>query len=51
MENEYALLMLSLREAGFSRAETLAITERFRSIGRDVIYWPRDFSVDVPQKL
>jgi hypothetical protein len=40
VENEYAILVRLLRDAGFDRAESLAIADRIRDVGRRFVYWP-----------
>jgi hypothetical protein len=40
IENEYALVMRALRDAEFTRADTLEIVRRLRDVGRHSVYWP-----------
>lgn len=40
IENEYAMVMTALGEAGFSRAERLDVVRRLRDVGRTLVYWP-----------
>jgi hypothetical protein len=41
IENEYALLVQALEDAGFTRAERLETAERIRQIGMDFVWWPK----------
>jgi hypothetical protein len=40
IENEYALVMRALVEAGLARAEALDVVRRLRDVGRHFVYWP-----------
>ncbi len=40
IENEYAMVMQALGDAGFTRAERLDVIVRLRDVGRRLVLWP-----------